>query len=717
MTISPEAFRNELYASTATGPLSELTFSGLVSHRAELKGSKTESGDNTAGSDAALAALQNSLASYEQDRQAKQSTIVSSVLPAKGRGTAGKQRPLIAGQQSSRASPHAAATSNPSSALLNASNSDAAVKQAALRKPVIHLLALRSASIESIMSKTHIPKEDLDPILQKIAKHEGGKWQLSDKAFRDLDVWSFGYGSTEERQKAVDNAIRSYDRQRIGKEEKIWQQLLPEEDRGKGIILSRLNGGGGGQVNRGLAPNYAPSPLLDVEKAGESKPGSIANTPKLGASTPRPASSKGDVMKRLLSKDPKKARAMDEAREKKRKEREARETTASDREGARPVKRQTTTKENPKVKSAEIVHSSEDESGEEGEVKEEEITRVDSKVSPQQPKAAGNVKTSSPGGNVPNKVKDAKAKTVGKPKAALDPAKSIASLASKSSTPLGAGKSTPRSTTGLTAPTSQHKSQRSPQKADSRPNVPSPLGAARPRVASDVSDRSAIGVQRTKQATATGTPHGLGITTGSRKRHDTVTSNDSGSSSGSDKKLAELKSSAKPSKPAPSSNGTTRPKPTQTNGAVPQKPQNGVKRKAGDSAAPAGDEDEHAAKHRKTDSASSQSQKSHASSTAQTTARTSPNHVENGGGGSSSSNSSDSAASVLDSITFTQGVNLAEKFRDTYYPAYTKMYDAQAAKEASGVAVGKEERERLWAMHRRLEQMKMEIRRASLRAD
>ena len=572
----------------------------------------------------------------------------------------------------------------------------------ALKTPLIHLLALKPASNESITSTTHIPKEDLDNILQKIAKQQYGKWHLGDRAYKDLDVWNFAYTSKDDRQLVIDNAIRAYDRLRVDKEDKIWQQLLPKKDRGKGTILSRLNTSAG-QVNRSLTPSYAPSPLPHplphTDGAIEGKPTSTANTPRLGASTPRPTNAKGDIMKRLLSKNPQKARAAEDAKEKKRKEREStRETAASDREGAKPAKRQATKKEKPKIKSEEIIHSSDDESGEEGEVKEE-ITRIDSKTALEKPKPAERPKKTTSASpehskDVPAKAKAQSARPTAKPKAPVDPAKSIASLASKAVTPMGAGRNTPRTTGGLSAPASQRKSQRSPQKPDSRPNVPSPLGAARPRVASDVSDRSAIGVQRTKQGA--GTPQGLGVTNGLRKRQDTVTSTESAISSSSDKKRPEDLSSQKMQKPI--ANGTSTPKAPLTNGAV-QKAGQGVKRKAESSQSQVR-EDAPAVKHRKTESTSSQSQKSQASSaaTARSSARTSPD-----------SGSSDSAASVLDAITFTQGVNLAEKFRDVYYPAYTKMYDAQAAKEAKGEKINKDERDRLWAMHRRLEQMKREI--------
>ena len=58
---------------------------------------------------------------------------------------------------------------------------------------------------------------------------------------------------------------------------------------------------------------------------------------------------------------------------------------------------------------------------------------------------------------------------------------------------------------------------------------------------------------------------------------------------------------------------------------------------------------------------------------------------------------------------------MAEKFRDQYYPAYAKMYDDQAARMARGEVISTDERERLWLMHRRLDQMKREINTAAQR--
>lgn len=413
-------------------------------------------------------------------------------------------------------------------------------------------------------------------------------------------------------------------------------------------------------------------------------------------------------MKRLLSKDPKKARAMEEAKGKKRKVQDAaREATASDREGAKPAKRQTTKQSNPKVKSAATVHSSDDESGEEGEVRNE-ITRVDSKTSPEKLKPVAKPKghpapVDSPRtGNGLAKSKNPPEKPTAKSKAAADPAKSIASLANKVGTPPAAGKSTPRNNNNLAAPNSQHKSHRSPQKSDSKPNVPSPLGAARPRVASDVSDRSAIGIQRPRQGA--GTPQTLGVTNGVRKRQDTVTSTKSSESSSSGKQRTEDASSQRPHKATV--NGTSTHKVPLAKNSAP-KLVNGVKRKAEDDQSH-DNKGGHVAKHRKTASSSSQSQNEGSMATTQSTARTSPDAALDSG-------SSDSPTSVLDAITYAQGVNMAEKFQAVYYPAYAQMYDAQAAKVAKGEVITKDERERLWAMHRRLEQMKREIRIASER--
>jgi len=381
LTLSTDAFRNELYVSTSAGSLVNLQFAGLLSHRAVVQHRDRKPAESEAGTDEALAALRSTLASFKQEKQDNQTNIEKGLMAVpKGRFNAAKKhgRPGSAGAQSIASfSPSTTPLRYPPPTSAPATASDLMVH--AMRTPILHLLAMRPATAESIRLKTHVPRADLDGILQKIARKVDGEWQLADRSYKDLDVWSFGYCSEEDRQSAVDNAVRAYDRLRIGKEEKVWQGLLSEEQRGKGVILSRLHSAGQVNLNGRVTPSAA---------ARDSQPNSNSNTPMISSSTPRPGSSKGDVMKRILTaKDPKKVRAVEDAKEKKRKEREAaREAAASDREMAKATKRQALKKVQSKIKSAEIVQSSEDESGEEGEVKDDHsVKRVALQTGPNKP--------------------------------------------------------------------------------------------------------------------------------------------------------------------------------------------------------------------------------------------------------------------------------------------------------------------------------------------
>lgn len=655
--------------------------------------------------------MQNSLASYEQEKQANQATITNTILPApKNRFDAARQERKdkkhllpVAKTTSHPASPSLSTSATPrlGPAPTSAPASEDDVKLRAMKTATIHLLAMKPSTSDEIFRKTRIPKLNLDNVLQKVGKQGDGKWQLTDRAYKELDVWKFAYPNKEDRQAAIDNAVRAYDRMRVPKEDRLWQMLLPKAERDQGKVLSKLDLGSG-QIKRGLTPQYQPSPMPHVDGVSDSRVPSAANTPRLGASTPRPGSSKGDVVKRLLSKDPQKARAVEEAKERKRKEREA---AACDREGARPAKKQATKKAITNVKSAEFVHSSDEDSGEEGEI---EVPRTSQpKSTPEiakkasKPKVKAKPSSSSDSSDTAIKTVKAADKSTAKTGTTAKPVTKSASPAVKATKPPEASRaiSQANASNGLSAPSPQLKA-RSPQKADSRPDVPSPLGAARPRVASDVSDRGAVGIQRAKSG-GEETPRGLGITNGARKRQDTITSTESGSAEDKVKKARQT-SSEQSQKPV----GT--PKPALANG-VNHKDETGVKRKADDTMSQKG-HDEPALKHRKTESSSSQSQKSHNSSvtTSHSTARTSPD-------GLLDSSSSDSAGSYLDLITYNQGVSIAEKFRDIYYPAYSKLYEEQAAVEAKGEKVSVEDRQRLWAMHRRLETMKREIASASQR--
>jgi RNA polymerase II elongation factor ELL len=715
LSISPDTFRNELYTSASSN---DLDFDAVITHRATVAPVQTKEPD-TAGADAALAALQNSMASYQQEKKAMSATITNDIIPEpKSRWEAAKKgkRGLL-GMNSGSSSPSLSAVGTPRAGLsVTSAPSDQNLRRQAMKIPIVHLLAMKPASTEEIIRTTHIPKMDLEAVVSKIAQQVEGKWKLLDRAYKDLNVWDFGYRTQEDRQMAIDNAIRAYDRTRVGKEENTWQLLLPKEERGKGKVISKLHLSVP-QTNRGSTPSHMPSPLADGSE--DEKPVSSANTPRAGQSgTPKPTVAKSagsDMMKRLLAKDPKKARAAEEAKEKRKRNREA---AASDREG-RPAKKQkpvtsttkttaassTAAKASSKIKSAELVHSSSDED-EEGEVKDSPPvapSKPGKLVAPTtvKPKAAATRSPESGDNHVKPTKPVTKAVLSSKPKTSTPSIKSTASPAVKPTKTTAPGGSTP-SNSALSAPQRQ-RSQLSPNKSHSRPPVPSPLGAARPRNASDVSDRSAVGVQRTKQGGAS-TPKGLGITSavnGARKkRQDTVTSHESFNSSEGDKRTAASRAPADKTR-APVPNGVSSQRSLVANSA---KPTATNKRKAEEPLSrnhPAPE----AKKHHKADSVSTNSNSQRSFATVRTMAITNgatPDAVFDSG-------SSDSSGSVIDTITYEQGVEKAKKFREQFYPQYVRLHDSISERQKKGETIQKDEREKLWRMHRRLEELKREI--------
>lgn len=137
--------------------------------------------------------------------------------------------------------------SGPSSPLVKPPTSQPAgshdVLLRALRVPLIHLLAVQPAR-DSYLAKTcRAPTAIVRELLPKIAKETtepGKEWKLLDKSFRELNPYQFAYKSSEDREAAIDNAIKAFDRLRLAKDDELWQVLLPIEERGQGKCLSRL---------------------------------------------------------------------------------------------------------------------------------------------------------------------------------------------------------------------------------------------------------------------------------------------------------------------------------------------------------------------------------------------------------------------------------------------------------------------------------------------
>jgi RNA polymerase II elongation factor ELL len=92
-------------------------------------------------------------------------------------------------------------------------------------------------------------------------------------------VWKYNYDTQDDRQIAIDNAVRQYDKQRLSSSEMEWQRLLAKEERGKGICLSRLQA----NLAKGPAP---PAPKIKLQKADDSS-GSKDDTDSLDTEKPK----------------------------------------------------------------------------------------------------------------------------------------------------------------------------------------------------------------------------------------------------------------------------------------------------------------------------------------------------------------------------------------------------------------------------------------------
>lgn len=255
----PETHRAEIYDGSSDNQ--HLYFTGVLSHRLEVEKAK----EDTAATDQALANLEESLNAFERGKESKKTHIIEhpdelKALHAADRRSGpgktahrgppskidlGKERFLKKPQTSS---PTLSAAKSPASALTPTSaslppNKDR-TRLEALKTPFIHLLAIRAVSTKFLARQTRSSLKDCQTLAQKYGTENRlnrEKFDLKDKTYKDLDAWNFPYPAQADRQEAIENAISAFDRMRISRTDKLWQMLLPKEERGKGKCLSRLN--------------------------------------------------------------------------------------------------------------------------------------------------------------------------------------------------------------------------------------------------------------------------------------------------------------------------------------------------------------------------------------------------------------------------------------------------------------------------------------------
>lgn len=259
---SREGFPTDLYRREP-GSHGPLYFTGKISHTLEVQ----QATKATARTDAALAILENSLKSIQEQNASNQTNFVRNQkemkeLNRKQHANVHKPSPLLSASdmhkgrlmegnaRSVPGSPSFAAAwtsrTAPTSAPLLSSSfpGEDRIKLDAISIPLLHLLAVRPMTPALASKMLRAPLIDCDKLMHKHARDtrdSNGFKELKEKSYRELDVWKFPYKTQEDRQKAIDHAVQAFDRMRIEKKDHAWQMLLPEEGRGKGKVLSKLN--------------------------------------------------------------------------------------------------------------------------------------------------------------------------------------------------------------------------------------------------------------------------------------------------------------------------------------------------------------------------------------------------------------------------------------------------------------------------------------------
>ncbi|KAK6583230.1 hypothetical protein PZA11_004306 [Diplocarpon coronariae] len=304
--------------------------------KASTKPPVATSSQPTHGSDdpdsLALAQLKGSLASEKHSKDSKTTKVIDSLV-VPGRKGASAQRATNKSKflNQNRALASGTTRSMPTSPALNGLGSPSlgptsvplsqqnAERLKEARKPVIHLLAVEPLAEKSIGNMLpDLSETDLSNSLRKVGdlNETTGKWELRKAFWKELDVWSYGYAG-DDRQRAIDNAVKQYDKMRMGISEPEWDRLLIKSERGTGKSLSKLQaeivakgnlarGSKNGEGSGRDTPNGGEEELLEDKNLTKVK-GEGRSTSQPPATKPKKTSEKEAQAKRLFSKNPGKA--------------------------------------------------------------------------------------------------------------------------------------------------------------------------------------------------------------------------------------------------------------------------------------------------------------------------------------------------------------------------------------------------------------------------
>ena len=366
-------------------------------------------------------------------------------------------------------------------------------KLQAIRVPLIHLLAIRPVSAGFLSQKIGCTEDECKEVLQKVGQQyssDNSKFDLAKQAYKELDVWAFAYQSDEDRQSAIDRAISAFDRQRIAKEDQLWQRLLPREERGKGKYLSRLN------LHAGQAKK-AVTPKINVQDADNAST-APKTTKKGGDKQDRLAPSDADPTVRSHSQSQiKKASTKEKEAQSKRILANAATKPVAPSKVTKPINgtvKRAATKTNVatgKIKSAEYVHDSDDEDSDDNVGPPKKAAPKAGPKMAAKPSTVSSVKQRIAAVKKP----DSTSRKV-EPKAVE---KGVAMKKLPSSDSISDSKSATTDSNQESVPMSKSQSR---QRNTSSPHKPSPLGSSPPANASDMD----IGTHSPPLSSASSTP-------------------------------------------------------------------------------------------------------------------------------------------------------------------------------------------------------------------
>ncbi|KAK2592375.1 hypothetical protein QQS21_009926 [Conoideocrella luteorostrata] len=216
----------------------------------------------SSGLDSDIEALQNGLAAHDAARDRAR---VVDKLPIGSKGRSKLLSNYASTPKSIPTSPALNAAHSPNSTPQLTATQNVMERKKELRFTLVHELAVADRATEYLEDKWTGKDEDFRPALEKMAIYNSDSetWTIKQPIWRELNVWKYDYETQNDRQAAIDRAIKQYDKQRLSSSETEWQLLLPKEERGKGKCLSRL------QANIAKGPPQ-PAPKIKLQRTDDS---------------------------------------------------------------------------------------------------------------------------------------------------------------------------------------------------------------------------------------------------------------------------------------------------------------------------------------------------------------------------------------------------------------------------------------------------------------